>query len=238
MQSPVLSLITGTRNRPHDFRRLVDSIEAHTNVDWELVVSDASDSPLENEEVATEATWPRIRVIPERPRLGYSKGFNQAFRAARGAWVIFLNDDAEVCSGYAETSIRFMESHPEIGLGALYYSDPNHVGFKVNTCSFGMLYANFGIIRRTLGNKIGWFDERIVMYGGDNTLAYRVLLAGKGIAAIPDARIIHNSPNDAERHENNSGSFRQEQSELMKSIYRPHLEEMRAVYEQCRLVTA
>lgn len=228
----MLSLVTGTRNRPDDFRRLVDSIERHTPMKWELVVSDASDTPIQNEPVATDETWPKIRVIPERPRLGCTVGYNRAFRKARGRFVIWLNDDCEVMPGYATAAIDFMEAHPEIGLGALYYADPNHQGFRVNTCMFGMIYANFGILRRQLGNQVGWFDESVEMYGNDNSLAWRVLMAGKGIAAIPDARILHHSTNDAHRVENNNYAFRHTQAELLRVKYEPHLAEMRATYER------
>lgn len=229
---PILSLITGTRNRPADFRRLVDSIEAYTNVNWELVCSDASDSQLDNEEVAAER--PRIRMIPERPRLGCTKGYNRAFQAARGTYCLWLNDDCEVTSGYAEAAISFMEANPRIGLGALPYS--NRGGpFRVNEYE-GMVYANFGILRRSLGDQVGWFDDLLTMYGNDNSLAFRVLLAGHGIAEIPGARIIHHEHDDQHRRDNQNG--RQEEAEKLRAKYLPHLAEMREVYERCRLVTA
>ena len=41
------------------------------------------------------------------------------------------------------------------------------------------------------GNKIGWMDEIVKMYGNDNSIAFRTLLAGKGIVSIPGARIWH-----------------------------------------------
>lgn len=236
---PVLSLVTGTRNRPSDFRRLVDSIEANTPMEWELVVSDASDTPIENESVATDQTWPRIKIIPERPRLGCTAGYNRAFRKARGEFVLWLNDDCEVMPGYAEHAIRFMEQHPEIGIGALYYADAGtRETFHVNRCAFGMLYANFGILRRELGNQVGWFDEELTMYGNDNSLTYRVLIAGKGVAGIAEARIFHHSTRDAHRVENNDETYRHAQADLLRAKYGPYLGQMREVYERARLVTA
>lgn len=231
--TPVLSLITGTRNRPEEFRRLVRSIEQFTPMPWELVVSDASDEPF-NPDYFTG----NVVIIPEKPRRGCTIGYNTAFNYALGKWCLWLNDDCEVTAGYAEKAIEFMEAHPEIGLGALYYSDPNHSGWKVNKCSFGMDYANFGIIRRSFGDKVGWFDEDFTMYGNDNSLAYRVLIHGKGIAAIPNAFIVHHSKQDKEREENNDLGFRIAQADLLKAKYAVFLPYMRAVYERCRMVTA
>lgn len=237
--TPVLSIVLGTRNRPMDFRRLVDSIERHTPMEWEIVVSDASDTSIENQPVATSETWPKIHVIPERPPKGCTQGYNIAFRKARGDFVLWLNDDCEVMPGYAEAAIGFMESHPEIGLGALYYADAGtRETFHVNTCGFKMLYANFGILRRNLGQRVGWFDEDLTMYGNDNSLTYRVLMAGKGVAGIPEARIFHHSTRDQHRIENNDYDFRHQQADLLKAKYQSHLPQMRETYERARLVTA
>lgn len=208
--SPVLSLVTGTRNRPTDFARLLASIDAHTVVPWELVVADASDEPL-------ECNHPRIRILPERPRMGCVKGFNRAFKACLGEWVMYLNDDAECCEDYAREAIDFMEAHPSIGLGALHYS---HMGdaFHVNS-AWGAIYANFGIIRRSLGDQVGWFDEDLEMYGNDNSLTFRVLLAGFGVSDIPTARLLHHATNDKHRVENQRS--RQRDNQILYRKYMP-----------------
>lgn len=177
-------------NRPESFNRLLQSIIKHTVVDWELVVSDASDVTMTSDN-------PNVVILPERPRLGCTKGYNNAFRAARGTWVIWLNDDAEVLPGYDEAAIAFMKDHPEIGLGALHYSEDNGP-FHVNS-SWGVTYANFGILRTRVGADVGFFDEDIEMYGCDNSLTFRILLAGLGVADIPAAKLIHHSEKDHQR---------------------------------------
>lgn len=229
MTPPVLSLVTGTRNRPDDFRRLVDSVDRYTSVSWELVVSDASDTPIENEAVATRETWPQIRVIPERPRLGCTLGYNRAFRAATGEWVIWLNDDCVVESGYADEAIGFMLAHPSVGLGAIPYREPTRANYMVNSY-FGMIYANFGILKRELGNEIGWFDEELPMYGNDNSLAFRVLLAGRGIAEVVGARIFHFATADQNRRNNNSETQRHRDVNVLIAKYGPQMDLMRQTY--------
>lgn len=230
--NPVLSLVTGTRNRPQQFQRLLMSIELHTQVEWELVVSDASD---------VEMCYPdHIRVIPERPRLGCTKGFNRAFREARGEFVLWLNDDCEVTRGYDTAAIAFMEKHPQIGLGALHYSE-NGGPFHVNS-AWGdrdrpgeAIYANFGIISRELGEKVGFFDEEIQMYGCDNSLTFRILLADKGVADIPDARILHHSVQDAERQANQVNRLRDNQTLTRK--YMPLRNQWLAAYRRHAIPT-
>lgn len=220
----MLSLVTGTVNRPDSFRNLVRSIAEHTTVPWELVVSDASDEPVTCE-------LENVRILPERPRLGNVKGYNRAFRAALGEWVIYLNDDAEVMPGYDVAAIQFMEKQPKIGLGALHYSDrggPYHVN-----SAWGCIYANFGILRRSLGDKVGWFDEDLTMYGNDNSLTLRVLLARYGVADIPNAKILHHSVQDKVRIENQK--LRAQDSHRLSSKYMSDKHVWQYVFNQHRI---
>ncbi len=231
MVEPTLSVVTGTRNRPNELQRLVSSVLSYTSVDFEFIIADAGDIPLEPKDFPHS-----VVILPERPRMGMTPGYNRLFRAARGKWVIWLNDDAEVQPNYAKAAVDFMEANPVIGIGALTYREPPHRNdWHVNTCCYDLLYANFGIISRELGNQVGWFDEEIPMYGNDNSLAYRVLLAGRGIAAIHNARVVHYWEQDACRQANNNN--REQDAYTLKRKYGPHLDEMRSVYRNTSLVS-
>jgi GT2 family glycosyltransferase len=222
--APLLSLVTGTLNRPESFKRLLDSIVKNTSVPWELIVSDASDRPY-----ALELPE-NVLMLPERPRLGCVKGFNRAFLRATGEWVIYLNDDAEVQAGYAEAAIGFMTQHPSVGLGALHYAD-RKFDYRVNL-GWGMVYANFGIIRRELGNSLLWFDDDLQMYGNDNSLTFRVLIHGLGIGSIPEARIFHHSVQDQLRIDNQH--YKQTDNKVITQKYMPLRNQMLAVYSKNR----
>lgn len=185
----------------------------HTIAPWELIVSDASDVPITDSiELPTNVT-----VIPERPRLGQVKGYNVAFRQAKGEFCLWLNDDAEVCPGYDTESLKFMTAHREFGLGALHYSE-NGGEFHVNS-AWGCIYANFGILNRHLGEQVGFFDEDLHMYGSDNSLTIRVLLAGHGVSDIPTARVLHHSEMDQERV--NNQAYRSRDNRVLQDKYMP-----------------
>lgn len=220
--APFLSLVTGTLNRRDSFNRLVNSIIERTKVDWELVVSDASDEPY------PDSYPPNVHIIPERPRRGCVKGYNRAFARTRGEWVIWLNDDAEVMPGYDTAAISFMEKHPECGLGCLYYAE-NCLPYRINMYR-EMAYANFGIIKRELGERIGWMDTVVEMYGNDNSITFRTLLAGYGIGTIPNSRIWHHVIIDKYKAENQQ--FRTPDARALMEKYEPFLADMQRVYKQ------
>lgn len=221
-----LSLVTGTRNRLESFKRMLDSIVTHTTVPWELIVSDASDvSVIDSVEIPQKVT-----VISERPPLGHVKGYNVAFRKAQGEWIIWLNDDAEVCPNYDVEAIRFMEAHPQIGLGALHYCEPeNDLPFHVNS-AYGCLYSNFGIFKRTLGARIGFFDEDLQFYGADNAFAISILMKGFGIMDIPNARIIHHAVKDSIRQENQQ--YKLSDNRTLTRKYMPNRAQWLATYHK------
>jgi GT2 family glycosyltransferase len=227
----MISLITGTRNRLPSLGRLIKSILDHTTLSWELIIADASDEPI-----PFYSNDSKIKILPERPRVGVSKGYNRAFAAASGKYVIWLNDDAEVLPGYDTAAVRFMARHPQIGLGALYYQEGQQ-DFHVNAY-LGMTYANFGIMERVFGNSIGWFDEDFPMYGSDNALAFKVLLVDKGVAGIPDARLIHHAENDVHRRENNVLANRWRDVEMLMEKYGAKLPYMRAIFNSMKLAIA
>lgn len=221
-----LSIITGVLDRPEPFRRLYESILRHTtDVDWELVVSDASEfAPL-----TADAYPPNVRILKESPRRGHAAGYNMAFREAQGKYVIWLNDDVEVKAHWARRSVDFLKRHPEVGMGAIYYgvyTEP----FVVNSYQ-ELLYANFGVLERTLGDSVGWFDEDIVrMYGADNSLAFKVWLSGRPVVPVPGAVVVHRMHYDEHRRINEQGQA-WDASRLMDR-YRDRLPEMWKVRDE------
>lgn len=204
MQAPRVSIVTGTWNREACMKRLVESIVRcspdQSVMPWELIVSDASDP------VYDPSVWPKspivTKILSEHPRLGCTGAYNRAFREARGTWVIWLNDDCEVQPGWMSSSVAFMEAHPTVGLGCLFWRDFHELKWHVNKAYWDVYYANFGIISKTLGDRLGWFDSDLEMYGCDTSLAYKTWLAGFGVVGIPDAKVLHYRHKDQYRKAN------------------------------------
>jgi len=228
-----LSIVTGTKDRPECIKRLVYSVVSNAGLrwnEWELIIADASEklTQLDHTILGLGAS---VFTIHEKTPLGMVKGYNHAFWLSRGKWVLWLNDDVEVLPGYDKAAVGFMEANPEIGLGALYYSEQGVQENKFHINHYlEMAYANFGIIRRDIGNELGWFDEDIKMYGSDNALSFKVLLAGKGVVGIPNAKLIHHAHQDPLRKENQKD--RRSDARLLRDRYFPRVNEMRAVYNQ------
>lgn len=57
----------------------------------------------------------KARLIQNRDNLGFAKAINQGMRAARGEYVIWLNNDVIVTPGWLESLIACAERSPKIG---------------------------------------------------------------------------------------------------------------------------
>jgi len=217
MSAPLLSIVVGTLDRPDQIKACIQSVIAHTDIPYELIITDAGRRPI-----ALEPHPDEIKLIREWPREGHAKGYNKAFRSAKGKYVCWLNDDARCTPGWARTAAAFMEDNAWCGLGAFYYSEHGccyHVNFYKD-----LIYANFGMISRAFGDEIEWFDECVRMYGADNSLTFKTILAGRGVCGIPGAKLQHLPVMDQQRMENVAGQKADERNLLVK--YGPYIQKM------------
>lgn len=218
-----LSIVTGTVERPQALRRFVGSVFEHANpdLDWELIIADASRNP-------TFVKHPRVKTIHEWPRAGHAVGYNRAFREAKGEYVAWMNDDVIVRKDWDIKALSYMEQNPWCGLGAIYYSEGGCC-FHVNSW-LGLPYANFGIIEKKFGDEIGWFDEFCRMYGADNSIAFKTLLAGRGIGGCLGSTVEHWPVMDAIKRDNIARQA-EDASNLM-SVYREKVDIMLEINQQ------
>jgi GT2 family glycosyltransferase len=220
-----LSIIVGTLDRPESFGSMYKSIEQNTsNIDWELIVSDAGNKfPVDASLLSN-----RTKLIIERPRLGFVKGYNKSFRMAQGKYICWLNDDAIVQPNWAQEAIKFMDNNKWVGMGAFYWMNQGGPDYNVEWYQ-GLPYANFGIIDREFGNCLDWFDEDMTMYGSDNSISFRVFLAGKPVVGMSKARILHRPYTDSYRIDNEK--LQAKDAEILMNKYRPFLGQMKKVHE-------
>ena len=139
-----LSVIIVSWNTKEYLLRCLKSVfrsEGHRS--REVVVVD--NGSKDGSEKEAKRLFPEIRLIVNEKNLGFSKATNQGIREASGRYLLLLNPDTEVREGAVETLVRFMEDHPEAGIGgALLF---NEDGSKQNSI------ANFPSLATELLNK-------------------------------------------------------------------------------------
>lgn len=113
--TPKLTIVIlnyNTRELVHD---LLTSIKNSTGIDFGIkviVVDNASDDG--SVEALKKIKW--IKLIPSPENLGFAKGNNLAVPHIEGEYTWFLNPDTVVEPDTLAYMVRYMDSHPEIGI--------------------------------------------------------------------------------------------------------------------------
>ena len=104
-----VSVVIPTHNRRKSLTRAVDSVQAQTVRDWELLIVDDGSSD------GTYRDWsepgdPRIRYLRTEHR-GVSAARNLGIRESRFPWISFLDSDDTWLPKKLETQLSALESH-------------------------------------------------------------------------------------------------------------------------------
>lgn len=214
---PELSIVIPTCNRAPLLADAIAHVRRNTRTDYELIVVDgaSTDDTAAVLEQAEYHLGPRLRVIRESERGGFTKAANLGFRAARGRYLTWLNDDARPVGDSLDRAEAQLSASPEdVGLLAMFhccqadrsvaYRTVRHgIEFKLMHLR-GTLYASFALGRREVFEQVNFFDERFVFRGADPDLSLKVWNAGLRVVPAFDALIDHDEIDDDRRAEDHS----------------------------------
>jgi glycosyltransferase involved in cell wall biosynthesis len=106
-----VSIILPTYNRADVLLRAVNSIQAQTFTDWELLVIDDGSTDNTVERVNALAD-PRIRVLRQANQGVYSAR-NAGLAASRADWLTFMDSDDEWLPHFLALTTAFLRAHPD-----------------------------------------------------------------------------------------------------------------------------
>ncbi|MFT3802274.1 MAG: glycosyltransferase [Burkholderiaceae bacterium] len=148
--APLVSLIVPTRDRPDLLRRCIDSFAARSrypNVEW-IIVDNGSAPPLALDDPSVSADRFAITRIRHEGPPNASALYNRGVAAARGEFVVLLNDDIELISpdGLAEmVSVAMQPGVGVVGARQWYPDDTlQHAGFIMGMLTLaGSIFQGF-----------------------------------------------------------------------------------------------
>jgi GT2 family glycosyltransferase len=218
---PLVSVIVPNKDHPEMLARCVDSLAKSSYANYELIVVENGSTKPE-----TFALYEQIKQQPHARVLEWKKPFNYAAvnnfaaAAARGEYVLFLNNDIESINPDWLESLVKQAAQPGVGaVGAkLYYADDTiqHAGIVVGMGGVaGHAHLNFPrqapghmqrltytqnvaavtgaclLMPKRVFDAVGGFDEGYVLAFNDVDLCLKVLAAGYRIVWTPDAELYH-----------------------------------------------
>jgi GT2 family glycosyltransferase len=110
----MVSIITVNYNETATTCALLDSIKRQGYRDVEVLVVD--NASRENPTSIFQVQYPEVKFIRSEQNLGFAGGNNLALPLARGEYLFFVNNDAEIASGCIEQLLQHFESEPNAGI--------------------------------------------------------------------------------------------------------------------------
>lgn len=190
------------------------ALRAQTYAPTEIVVVDNASS--DDSVTHLRKRWPDVWVQPLATNTGFAAGNNRGAEGAHTDALVFLNNDTQVEPGWLQALVSAAAADPERGLVAsnvVYLDRPDVVdsagdgylrcggafkrshGQPAHTAPasgevFGACGAAF-LIRRTLFEELGGFDEDFFVVYEDVDLSYRARLRGSRVWFAADAVVRH-----------------------------------------------
>ena len=113
-QKPLVTIITINYNESKVTLDMLASLEQLTYPNYEVIVVDNA-SPNESPEIIKEK-YPHIHLIKSEKNLGFAGGNNLGVRAAKGEYLLFINNDTEVPARFIEPLVDTLENDVMIGM--------------------------------------------------------------------------------------------------------------------------
>ena len=209
---PLVSVVMANWNGRSWLSTCLPTLARQTFRDFEIIVVDngSNDGSVE----WLRANWPQVWLIPLRLNLGFAGANNLGIRAARGQYIVTLNNDTLAAPDWLAQMITAV-SAPDIGMVAakiLVWNNPERLdstGIAVDAAGMAWTRGDgrpantpfpaevFGpnaaaaLYRREMLAQIGLFDEDFFAYYEDVDLAWRARRAGWRCVYAANAQVRH-----------------------------------------------
>jgi GT2 family glycosyltransferase/glycosyltransferase involved in cell wall biosynthesis len=213
--APRVSIVVPVYNQFHHTLACLRALAAQAgSVPFEVIVVD----DCSGDETAARLTEiSGIHALRNAQNLGFIGACNAGAAAARGEFVLFLNNDTAVQPGWLEALIDTYAQHRDVGLvgamliypdgrlqeaGGIVFNDasgwnygrgedPAHPAYnyvrEVDYCSGAAI-----MLRRALFDELGGFDTHYApAYYEDTDLAFKVRARGLRVLMQPAAKVVH-----------------------------------------------
>ena len=214
-ESPTVSIVIPAFNQwPYTRRCLESLLNAGSQASFEVILVD--DASSDQTQKAVQQVH-GIQYLRNEENQGFIRSCNRGAESARGAFLVFLNNDTEVSEGWLERLAETFERVPDAGLvgaklvypngrlqecGGLIFSDGDGWNYgkhddpekpeyqylrEVDYCSGACI-----MLRTPVFRELGGFDEVYApAYYEDTDLAFRIRAHGLKVLVQPESVVIH-----------------------------------------------
>lgn len=211
--TPRVSVVIPSWNGYALLAECLESLARQSYRDFDTIVVD--DASTDDTAVRTPTAFPWVRLLRHECNKGFCGAVNTGIRAARGEFIVLLNNDMTLDSTFLEALVAAADRRAAAMLAPLilWKDEPDviyaagdvqrangraeSIGFRAPLEGFVFSEDVFGVsagaalYRRAVFDQLGVFDERYGVYFSDSDLSFRARLAGYSARFVRDAVTYH-----------------------------------------------
>jgi len=214
---PKVTIVTVNYNGKKFLAECMDSLKAleYPEGGFEVVMVDNASSDGSSDFIRENYPW--VKLIVTDRNLGFAGGNNVGMKLSEGDFVALVNNDTKVDPAWLIEMVKVAESDPRVGIATskmLFMDRPNIINnagsfvlpngwgsdrgfeqedkgqFEVVEEVFSACGASM-LLRKSMLDEIGLFDESFFCYYEDVDLSWRARLAGWKIVYTPLSFLYH-----------------------------------------------
>lgn len=221
-----ISIITGTYNRLPYLQQMMQSARQQIPVGlaYEFVICDGGSTDGTLDWLRSQ---PDVKLVEHGELRGAIRAFTDAAEAAQGKYVLIANDDIVFHEGSILRALVYLENNMNCGAVAMADDRPSpgkqgHAVMRIQAQVGGVHYAQVGLFRKWLGDKIGWWYGHGAMegartYGADAYLSARIWELGYTVDPVDGVAIDDRIVEDGLRAANSAEGGKD--SQVFMSLY-------------------
>lgn len=213
---PLVSIIIVNWNGKKWLAKCFDSLLQQTYKQYEIIVVDNASTDDSVEFVRTN--YPDIQLVENTQNLGFAGGNNTGYRAAKGDYILLLNNDTYVEPeflrrlldgakqlpdfGSIQPKLVLMDTPEKLDNVGSYWTDSTflyHYGYGKDQSleiynTIQPFFSNKGaamLLKREAVEHVGLFDDDFWCYYEETDLCHRLWLAGYKCWYFPHAKVYH-----------------------------------------------
>ena len=192
-----------------------------------IIIDNASFDNTHNSLLKISSFFP-LKILCNPANFGFAAACNQGARISNSKYIVFLNNDTEVTTGWIQSLIRCASSDFKVGIVGckLLYPDytVQHAGVVFSQYNVHHIYRNFHpnhpavnkyrqfqavtaacmLVSRKLFIQMGGFDESFINGFEDLDFCFRVRSQGLKVMYNPESVVIHHESKTPGRHDNHN----------------------------------
>jgi GT2 family glycosyltransferase len=217
MKYPLVSIISINYNAPEVTAEMLRSLRGVTYPKIEIIIVDNASTKGDVDQLKVD--FPEIILIKSSENLGFAGGNNLGIRKSKGEFILLLNNDTEVDSGFLEPLINKFQSDQSIGAISpkiYFYHIPNMIQYagvspinKYTTRSTGWGFTKIDegqfdedkesyfahgaamLVPREVIKKVGLMAEIYFLYYEEMDWGQRIRNAGYKIYYVHNSVVYH-----------------------------------------------